>query len=66
MDSKSVLLEYDNIVKLLLKDQCVELLTKFKCIYKLSNNDYKKEYDNLIKQIDTLPLTINFINNNIK
>ena len=60
MDNKSVLIEYNNIIKLLLKEQCVALLTKFKCIYKLSYDDYKKEYDNIIKQINDLSIQLNF------
>lgn len=61
-EAKEQLLKFDSIIKLLLKHQCIMLLRKFKCLYKLSENDYKKEYNNICKQIDVLVIVLTIEN----
>lgn len=58
-NTKNELLEFNNIIKLLLQHQCLALLNKFKCNYNLPTDVYKKEYDNIIKQINKLSITLN-------
>lgn len=57
--SKNVLLKYEKIIKDLLKNQCISLLNKAKCIYRLSDEEYKLELNNIIKEIDKLVININ-------
>lgn len=56
---KNKLLEYENIIKLILKYQCRLMLEKVKCIYNLSIDEYNLELENILKEIDNLKLNIN-------
>jgi hypothetical protein len=56
--SKNILSKYDTIIKELLIHQCISLLNKFKCIYKLTDEEYNLEQDNILKEINNLVVNI--------
>ena len=58
-ETKNQLLEFNNIIKLLLKHQCITLLKKFRCNFNLPNDVYIKECNNIVKQIDKLNIILN-------